>query len=45
VDVVVQGYPVLPAIAGLSIPAGESLVRVPRSVLIEAAARLTEVAG
>ena len=45
VDVVVQGYPLQPAVAGVLVPAGESLVRVPRSVLIEAAARLTQVPG
>lgn len=44
VDVVVQGYPVPAAVAGISVPVGESLVRVPQSVLIEAAARLTKMA-
>jgi hypothetical protein len=43
VDVVVQGYPVPTAGAGVSVPAEERLVRVPRSVLLEAAARLNDM--
>jgi hypothetical protein len=39
-DVVVQGYPVDPAAAGIEVPAGELLVRIPRDLLREGAARL-----
>ena len=40
-DLVVQGYPLNDSVAGVTVPSGESLVRIPRSVFIEAAARLT----
>jgi hypothetical protein len=40
-DVVVQGYPVEGTDTAIAVPAGESLVRIPRSVLLEAAARLS----
>ena len=42
-DVVVQGYPVTAPAAGVSVPADEFQVRVPRAVLLEAAARLTDM--
>jgi hypothetical protein len=38
--VLVQGYPVPDAHDHLGVPAGESVVRIPRSVLMDAAARL-----
>ena len=41
-DLVVQGYFLEPAVAGVTVPGGESLVRVPRSVLLEAATRLAD---
>lgn len=40
-DLVVQGVPVASGLADVSVPPGESLVRIPRSVLLEAAARLS----
>ncbi len=42
-DLVVQGYPVTDRAAGIPVPEGESLVRIPKAVLIEAAARLSSV--
>jgi hypothetical protein len=39
-DVVVQGYAVQPAEAGLEVPDGELLVRIPRSLLLDGSARL-----
>ena len=37
--VVVQGYPVAPDAAGVSVPAGEFLVEIPVNILLEAAER------
>jgi hypothetical protein len=43
VNVIVQGYELDSETAGaLGIPAGETAVRIPRSVLLDAAGRLTE---
>lgn len=42
-DVVVQGYPLTSSAAGVTVPEGESLVRIPRSVLLEAARRWVSV--
>jgi hypothetical protein len=39
-DVVVQGYAVEPAEAGLDVPDGELLVRIPRSLLLDGSAWL-----
>jgi hypothetical protein len=40
-DIVVQGYPVDPAAAGIDLPAGETLVRIPRSLVRDASERLS----
>jgi hypothetical protein len=40
-EVVVQGYPVEGIDTGIAVPAGEFLVRIPRWVLLQAAARLS----
>ena len=44
-DVLIQGYPVTPDEGGIPVPPpGEQLVRIPRSMLVEAASRLTSTA-
>lgn len=43
-DVLIQGYPVPEIHRRLGTPAGEAVVRIPRSVFLEAAGRLTSPA-
>jgi len=39
-DVVIQGYAVEPAEAGVEVPEGELLVRIPRSLLLDGSMQL-----